>query len=195
MSLAHKKSVTLVELLIAISLLSLIVIGFSSIDVFSRYQVITSSRRSTLQNEVSYALDHMSKHISQAAGNRKIDEQKPIYTESIGGQNAIEAHIDSNRNGQADKWIVYRLVSANATPSEEHRILYCSDWDIPSLRCSVNEEVICRRVQTFNIDDSAQQDYVRVRVTARWQVEQAASIDNPEVTMRANIRMPAVSTN
>jgi prepilin-type N-terminal cleavage/methylation domain-containing protein len=192
----HKKALTLIELLIAISLLSLIVIGFSSIELFSHYQVISSDRRAGLQNEVSYALDHMAKHISQAAGNRIIAGQEPIYTNLIGGRHAIEAHIDTNRDGQGDRWIAYRLVSNSGTPSEEHRILYCPDCpDAACAACNVTEEVVCRRTQTFNIDDSAQQDYVRLRVTSRWEVGDAVSVDNPEVTMRANIRMPAVSTN
>jgi len=66
--LTHK-SVTLVELIIAIVLLSVMVIGFSSIETFSRYHVLSADRRVKLQNNVSYALDHMTKHIAQAIGN------------------------------------------------------------------------------------------------------------------------------
>jgi len=69
---------TLIELLISIVLLSLIVLGFASINVFSRYHVITSDRRAKLQNEVSYCMEHMTRNISMAFGNTEID---PVNSE------------------------------------------------------------------------------------------------------------------
>jgi prepilin-type N-terminal cleavage/methylation domain-containing protein len=68
-----KKAVTLLELLIAIVLLSVVTIGISSIDIFSRSHVLSSQRRTTLQNEASFVLGHMTKEITRAIGNTRID--------------------------------------------------------------------------------------------------------------------------
>ena len=63
------RGLTLIELMIAIVLLGMFVLGFYSIDLFSRYHVISSDKRAKLQNEISYALEHMSKYVQQANGN------------------------------------------------------------------------------------------------------------------------------
>jgi len=40
-----KKSITILELLVALSLLTVMVLGFSSMDMFGRYHVLTSDKR------------------------------------------------------------------------------------------------------------------------------------------------------
>ena len=66
---ALKKSLTLFELIIAKSLLSVLVLAFSSMELFSRRHVVTSDRQALLQNEASLALEHMSKNVQQGMGN------------------------------------------------------------------------------------------------------------------------------
>lgn len=61
---------TLLELLIAIILLSIVVLGVSSIDFFSRAHLISSDRRVKLQNELSYCLEYMTKGIMLGTGSQ-----------------------------------------------------------------------------------------------------------------------------
>jgi Tfp pilus assembly protein PilW len=61
--------VTLIELIVAVILLSVIILAVMSIDTFGRYHLIGSDRRSRLQNKVAYALEHMQKNIALATGN------------------------------------------------------------------------------------------------------------------------------
>ena len=65
----RSKAVTLMELLMALVVLTLIILGLLNIDMFGRYQVLSSNRRAQLQNQVSFLIDHISKQILFAEGN------------------------------------------------------------------------------------------------------------------------------
>jgi len=62
------KSITLLELVIAISIMSIMVLTFYSLETYSHGRVIFSDRRTKLQNDLNYAMEHMSKYVSQANG-------------------------------------------------------------------------------------------------------------------------------
>ncbi len=194
------KSITLIELLIAIVLLSVVVLSFISIDLFSRYHVLTSDRRAKLQNEVSLALEHMTKQISRAVGNRVIPGQDPIILDNIAGDSAIEIHVDSNSDGQADNWIAYRF-HTNPNP-ESPQIWYCPTCtNFPCTACDPawGSDIIARRINVFEPTlDPAVNNLVNINIAACWDPASAAtcgSPDNPNVTMRTCIKMPSVSTN
>src|SRR3989338_5081842 len=95
-----KKSITLLELLIAITLLSVIVLGFTSIDLFSRYHVLTADRRAKVQNEASYVLEHMAKEMVRAIGD--FNNPAVSITTTPSGNPLIRVWVDANRNGIRD---------------------------------------------------------------------------------------------
>ncbi|MCM8757825.1 MAG: prepilin-type N-terminal cleavage/methylation domain-containing protein, partial [Candidatus Omnitrophica bacterium] len=65
MELLKKKiGLTLLELLIAITLVGLISLGIWSISTFSYYYLINSDRLAKIQNELAYIVDHISKLIT-----------------------------------------------------------------------------------------------------------------------------------
>jgi len=51
---------TLVELLLALALAGVVILGFTSLDTFGRYQVMTTDRLAKAQNELTLIADHMS---------------------------------------------------------------------------------------------------------------------------------------
>jgi hypothetical protein len=63
------RATTLVELLIAAVLVSVIVLGLLGIDTFSRIHLSGAERRARLQNELSMILGHMHKNIAKAVGD------------------------------------------------------------------------------------------------------------------------------
>jgi len=215
------KSVSLIELLIAIALLSVIVIGFSSIDSFSRYHLLTSERRAKLQNEVSYCLEHMSKNISRAIGNERVNGAKSVIKIRSDDKRAdVLIYIDANGNGRRDDpaplgvnptlgqdhWVGYRYVrtpdSVLTTPNSIWYCGLCRNADCAFSQCLVsNERLVGGRISDFapsvnrNPDSTLGDNIVNVNITARWQPSQPASGDNPEVTMRNRIKMPGVSTH
>lgn len=60
-----KPAVTLIELIVAMILLAVILLGVSAFDNISNKIFISSVRRSHLLNELTYVLDHLDKHVKQ----------------------------------------------------------------------------------------------------------------------------------
>ncbi|MBU4346464.1 MAG: hypothetical protein KKH29_03965 [Candidatus Omnitrophica bacterium] len=188
------KSVTLLELLIAITLIGLVALGFSSIDLFSRHHVLTADRRAQIQNDVSYVLDHMAKEINKAIGNRVITGEDPIDLDNIAGDIAIRIYVDLAADGQSpgdgqigtqgDRWRAYRFNGV------ANQIWYYSDY--PG-----SYEVISRKILDFAPSSIVSDNFVEITVTARCDPTDTTSsiIDNPSITMSTRIKMPSVSTN
>ena len=186
MKLHLNKSLTLVELLIAVCIFSLIVVGFSNIDTFSRYHVLSSDRRIKLQNDAAYVLEHMAKNISKAIGDAN---QAAVDTSSgISGDTAIKVWIDSNSNGKrdgSDIQIAYRYRGAT-----DYQIWYYSDY----VGSPGSYEVISRKISSFS--GSLSDNYVLVEVGTCWNPAVACgSLDNLALSMTNRIYMPSVSTN
>lgn len=188
------KSVTLLELLTAIVLVSFVIIGIVSIEIFSRYQVLSSDRRAKLQNEASLVLEHMTKHISQAIGDTVSNPAIRVYADNKG----IRVRVDSNQNGMvdaADTWIAYRHedIGSPATDSEIRYYENTGDTEAPvgSYESIARKIVISSNGLEFVVSDRV----IEVKVFCRFNPAQGVSVDNPEVTMRTKIDIPAVSIN
>lgn len=103
----NEKAVTLIELFISILTVSIMVLSFYSLEVFSQQQVVNSQRRAKVQNDLSYVLEHMSKYVQQANGN--INSQAIVQTGS-----GLQVRVDLNAvktpaNTNDDAWIVYSI--------------------------------------------------------------------------------------
>ena len=195
----YSKSVTLIELIIAIVLVSVIILGINSIDSFSRYQVISSSRRAKLQNDLSYCLDHITKNASLAIGN---ETGAPNSVVKITG-NSLAIFIDANRDGlkgavslNDDRWIKYTFSPAN---KQLTYCGYCSNFSCNPCEAVEGEEALSNKITVFNPskDFVNSGNYITVDITARWDPASSASVspDNPEINMRATIALPSVSTH
>ncbi|MDD2751851.1 MAG: type II secretion system protein [Candidatus Omnitrophica bacterium] len=135
-----RRAMTLIELMVAIILLSVLAIGFASIAVFSHMQMVTSDRRAKAQNEAAFVLDHMNKEIPRAIGNFANSiaavgsVNRVVDVSQIGGDNAISVFIDwpedpvttgaaantpNGRRDDKDRWIAYRFNQA------AHAVWYC----------------------------------------------------------------------
>ena len=114
------RAVTLLELLIAIVLLSIVVLAIGNIQIFSRYHVITADRRAKLQNEASFALEHITKNIGKAIGNRD-DWPVKIYNDA----NGIMVRIDSNGSGRTES---VNITAVNSTTNVAYVVLPADKW-------------------------------------------------------------------
>ncbi len=189
------KSLSLMELMIAVSLLGVLILAFASIETFSHYHVVASNKRAKVQNELSNALAHMTKQISRAIG----DTTQPTVdiTAQISSDPAIRVWIDGNANGKRETYpsdyeIAYRYRNSG---TDNYQIWYYSVCVGPNCNQpgSTNPEVIVRNISsapTYSITGN----YVGVELIGRWHAYEGKSIDNPEVTMRTRIYMPSVST-
>ena len=114
------KSLTIIELLISMIIVSLMVVSFYSLETYGHKEVITADRRAKIQNSLAYCLEHMSKYVQQANG---ASNRKPIqYRPGPGpvGANGFRVYIDL-RNPQTpsvltdDGWIDYTLAANTLT--------------------------------------------------------------------------------
>ena len=183
------KSLTLLELLIALGLFSVIVLTFTSIQYFSHFHVVTSGRQSLLQNEISFALEHMAKFVSQAPGYP--DSPAIIQLGTNDGFSVAREHTPNPPGTPGD-------------PTDDTTIVYRLQ-NINELGCSLNNEMLSRHILAnvvigpipsplpanpsgfyFNITNPgpAGGSVIEVALVARWQPANPVSLDNPQVVMK-----------
>jgi len=212
------KGVTLIELLIAVVLLSIVALGLANIDIFTHSQVISADRRAKLQHEASLALEHMTKEISKAIGNEMIDDptvsddgvNSVVKTQNIGGNSAVWAYIEGNppdgkRDTVNDHWVAYRFTGASG--NDRYQIRFCPQCtNNPCTQCNPawSDNIIARNIMAFtiikpNAGGPLNTNSVTVQVSACWDPDgdprPCNTIDNPQVDMNTSIRMPSVSAN
>jgi len=194
MSPRASKSVTLLELLISIVLIGLVILGLSNIESFCRNQLLTSDRRLKVQNEASFVLDHMAKHIGKAIGDA---QNYPVNFNANPGS----IIIDRNNNGVRDVIdpndeeryrIAYWYIQA------AHTVSYCSSYDTDNNQCDAagSWEILASHIKNPpDIDTHGDEtNYISVNITACWDpTRTCGTINNPETTLRSRIIMPSVS--
>lgn len=188
------KSLTLLELIISLVLISLIVLGFASLDLYARYNVQQADRRAKVQNTLSYVLDHMTKNISKAIGDKT---NLPVTRSDTLIVIRVDIDInDGTSNGKldldTDKQIAY---SYNGSTYE---LSYCDNYSTASY-VVIAKNILSNFSSTYVIYDTTDpsniKNYIDIKIIGRWKMPDAASQANPEITMHTRIKMPAVSTN
>jgi len=127
----NRNGVSLLELLIAVALISVIILAVTSIDMFGRRQALDSDRRAKLQNEITFILEDMTKKISKAAGN-ELAQGKDSVIQHIYRSSAIPGgscfptlflnfHADTNNDAIADIWQGYNFNCAT------HILRFCAN--------------------------------------------------------------------
>jgi len=212
---------TLVELIIATILSAIISLGIFGVVLYSRHEALFAQRRAIAQNNASFAIDHLSRNISRGIGNTIIAGLAPTTTGNVSGRTAIRVAVDSNPppdgNGQQDlldNVICYRWRDNGGDRFELHFCPDCQGPDKPSkfLSCNNcnpnwnNTEIVADNIEYWGSWGGAPgnppnvvDDYVEVEVQACFDATTliagaCGGPDNPRVTLRVRIKMPAVST-
>ena len=188
------RSVTLMELIIAIVLLAAVILGINNVNMFSRFHLISSDRRAKLQNDISLSLEHIVKQASKAVGNEAVyGADSAVYITATTLAVLADTDLDAKRNpGTGDYWIRYKLDTGT------HRLNYCSQCpDAACATCSVAEEVIASNISTFTCSKNFSiGNYVNVSITACYNAALTCDTpDNPSVAMSNTIILPNISTN
>jgi len=190
-----RKAVTLIEVLIAISLLGFVIISVTTVDLFMRRQFQETDIRAHLLNEISPAMEHMLKNLAQGIG----DINNPgINTDSIGGDRAFRVRIDRNNtphNYADDVWVAYRYRSA-AAPSGRYQIWYCNNCaNPPCTTCSPawGSEVIAKKIYntTFTLSGN---NLLGIEIIARQDPTSPSSLENPEVRLNSQAYLRSTAT-
>ncbi|MDD5136683.1 MAG: hypothetical protein PHN63_04990 [Candidatus Omnitrophica bacterium] len=194
----------------ALCLLAVIVVGFASIEVFSRTNVLIADRRAKLQNDAALVLEHITSSGIEAIGNAAYDPAVMRYT----NVNGIRIRIDSNANGMVDAgdtWVGY----CNGTGANNTRVLFypnATTSDPPSgssdlltdklepggliFSSWVNITGIVPPDTGFHPATGILQDTkFDATVSVRWNPTSTTTTDNPEVNLTTTVQMPSVAKN
>jgi len=205
-----EKSVTLIELVIGIAILGIIILAISQLDLFSNASIVYAQRRTSLSNEASMALEHISKHLTQAIG----DWDEPAAENNvIDGDRALFFYIDGNGNHMRDAgdtpW-VYRWT--NAPP---YLLRFCDSCGDAACDSCIGDNdgatawgvVVARHVLYFGRPSdpdppgqgavALQGNYATIEIQTCQNPAAAncGTTNNPQVDMQASIRMPSYSSN
>lgn len=175
-NLKFKSGVTLVELIIAMSLLGIVVLGATTFDLASRQFLTSSERKTQVLNELTFILEHMNKNVHKATGD--ISNLGLIIPGGSGGQ--IWIRQDSNltpQNYNDDKWLRYSYNSNN------YNLNFCSDFNKNSNSCNVTEELLSRRVIDIIFNSGSGGGWVN-RLKLRYDPTKPIDTrENPEANM------------
>lgn len=192
----RRRGITLVELIVAVILLTVIILAVMSIDTFSRYHLIGSDRRSRLQNELSFALEHMQKNIARGVGNVT---NPPIETLANGFRVRVDLRVPPDLSDLAGcTWISYTLSS---------NTLSCTTGALTEtlsrrIVATVSAQQVMPAVPTsgfyVNITDPGTGApvggaVVEVGLAGRWDPSTAQSADNPQVAMKTKVYATSAS--
>ena len=186
-------ALSLIELLVSMILMSLIILGFFSIDLFSRHHVVGSDKRAKVQNEIVRSIEYMSKYVQQSIGDVNNPPIK-VYP-SVVGQTGFQVRVDLNipqtpGDLTDDTWIVFYLngnslktVQNDTTEVLSTRIISTFDTNVmPS-----NPD------KGFYVSITDQGTAVDVGLVGRYDPTIAASSDNPQISMKTRLVSPSSS--
>jgi len=175
-----KKAVTLLELILAITFLSVIVLGLNSINQFSHFQTVNTDRRARIQNQLVILVEHMRREMTKAIGNESVfggadsvintylsngNTAIKVYVDSgvayATGVNAIYAAGDGQRGSPTDRWIAYRFTGGAILPvTNRYQIWFCSRCvDTPNCNTcdpanatAWGNDIVAKNIQAFALN-------------------------------------------
>ena len=216
-NLTQNRAITLMELMVAIILLSMIVLYFSALEQIGRRTTILAERKAQVQNDASYVMEHMRQQILKTIGYKNMDISgtniNPIFIEDKGGgrRKVIRFWVDHDQDGRfngdntAHDWILcYALRNGN------NEVTFDSHANTYNANRPCAGEVLSKRISDLSIVEppagiiqrapfNLTSNYITLTVTACWDPSAGTcgneKADNPQVTMQTTIAMPGVSLN
>jgi len=184
-----RKGLTLVELLLASSLFSVIILGVTALDFYYRSQEIGEEARLRAQREVSLVLTHMTRNLSLVMGSVALGGNN-IGLEVDNPGKRLKARIDRNNNGVIDAadnvdWIGYRYVSG------QYRVDFYPQHNAGAGWGGGPVEVISSKIKVFEIN--LQDNFIIVEIAAQDKPSPTITFENPEVRILTRIYMPGYS--
>ena len=182
MNIRSDSAVSLVELLLAIVLMSFILLVAHNLHIFSSGELTDSMKWSRVKKDASYVLEHMAKNIILAIGNVNDPVNPPVR---FPDDKTLVIFIDFNKDGKispGDREIAYEF----DTDSKE--IWFYPDYS------GTDRERLSQRVHDF--DFSRNENFIDVEITTCWRPgDNCGDPDNPKVEIKTRIIMPSVSFN
>ena len=192
---AMKKTITLIELIIAVSLLAVMVLGAVSFDAASGGFLRSSERKTQVLNELTHIANHFSSYISLATGDKNnIGMITPSLTSlriRADISNGITRRPNETPNDYTDDlWVQYRIDGNN--------LEFCSNFNVGSGVCDIGWEALTQRFVDLGFsfsDPAANNGIVSItNLALRYSPLLAQdSRDNPQATMTDTGGSPTIS--
>lgn len=184
-----KKGFSLVELIIAISLMGLIILAIVAVDVGSRGFLKTSDDESTLQNEANFVMEMIVRDLEKSfKGTKNLPSVKSpsANTLEIRSRGTGESFELSNSN-----WVKYEFSNSTITKASCATLsndgnYTCTAWGAPE---QLVKNIITNCVFNFDTDTAV----AGITVTARAKPSENPGQDNPEVILESSVSSRSIS--
>jgi len=198
-----KIGLTLLELIIASSFLSLVIMSAVSVNLSANRFLSTESSQADLANEVAAAVERISRDIKLSFGSPADFGSRAFSILNPGLNSGNDICLRTDDNGalgpdNSDTWTVYRLTGSTIEFSDN-----CGDVAAGGT-CPGSWEVIAKNVVTINdifqaVDadndgNPLNDNLIRLEITCRQDPSQAASVDNPEVALVSTMRIQSAAS-
>ncbi|MCD6228847.1 MAG: hypothetical protein J7K17_05170 [Candidatus Omnitrophica bacterium] len=182
-----RKSITLVELIIAISLLGVILLGVTAFDVASRYFLKSNERKSQIVNELTFILEHLSKNINQAVGDISNPGIVKVEQNSRVLLHLRQDVLRTPNDYSDDLWVTY-VYYTTSSGADSYTLAF---WPLRQNRNSLplnSREVLSSRVVSFDFSVSGSRvsinNFVLRYTPDNTQVDYA---NNPQISITSPI--------
>jgi len=189
-----KNGVNLIELIVCMILMSLVVLGFFSIEIFSRHHVVSSDRRSKLQVDISYSIEYISKYVQQSTGDVN---NPPITLVTISSSDGFRVRVDLNDpktpgNLSDDTWVNFYLDGYELKTLQGATTEVLTNKIVGAFEGSVMPEFPDKG---FYVSITDQGTAVDIGLVGRYDPASAASADNPQIAMKTRLVSPSASAH
>lgn len=165
-----RRSVTLIELTLAIALMGVVILGITSFDIGSRRFLQASERKTQVLNEAALIMDRITRDALTAVGW----VNAPAITVAA---NTITINQDTNQDGVVDRIVVYTIVGNQVRRT-----------------AGANTEILTTRATGFVPAAVVNSNTARVTLTLRFTPGQLQDpFTNPQVRVQSNIEVPGWS--
>ncbi len=189
----NRKALTLIELLISLVILSMVAVGFSSMDLFSSKQVTAANKILKTQNDAAYLTELIAKDALKAVGTIN---SHPARLFSSGGDSGIAFTLDINLNGKKDAAPDDRECAYVYRGAPDYEMRYYADYAAGSYTTVSNTAYM---LPDFGPVYDPSYNYLTMEIATCWDPrnertsEPCGSPSNPVARIRSRILMPAVS--
>src|SRR3989339_511147 len=187
---------TLMELLVSITLIGMILVTLTAIDIASRNFLKTSDYEARIQNEISPIVGMIAKNITTAYGFTL--SPGLVYPFSCITPPCPEIEIRQLDNPSApwvpsyedysdDDWVAYRYNSATYTIAMENCL---NNGAGPLFRCNNNwgpQQILARNITACNFTIAPDASGVFISVTAMRNATAGESVTNPAVVLNTTV--------
>lgn len=189
---------SLVELIIAISLMGLIILAIVAVDVGSRGFLKTSDDESTLQNEANFIMEFIVRDLGKSFKGTKNNPSVKVTPSNTAGDTLEIRNRGSGLSFELNnsKWVRYQFDSAAKTIKKQTCEGYPANIDSTG-KCAGSwsgpRQLINNIVSACVFNFDADTAVVGITITARAKPSENPGQNNPEVILENSVSSRSIS--